>query len=195
MKDLKVLFLLLSVILFGFTSCEETEEVGEYDNWQARNIAYIDSIATVARANADGKWLVFPAMGLDENLQWGNEHNVYCQVLQSGDGTEHPWFTDVVNVNYRGRLIPSKSYSKGYIFDSSYEGELEPEFDVPAALRLSRTVPGFYTAVQKMVKGDTWRVYIPANLAYGANEQSGIPAYSALIFDINLVSFGSANAQ
>lgn len=120
---------------------------------------------------------------------------MYCHVETSGDGAEHPIFTDYVNVNYRGRLIPSKSYPDGRIFDSSYDGELEPDFDVPTTLKLSGTVPGFYTAVQKMVKGDTWRVYIPANLAYGANAQSGIPAYSALVFDINLVSFGSANAK
>lgn len=195
MKDLKILFLLLSAILFGFTSCEETEEVGEYDNWQERNIAFIDSIATVARANSDGMWKVIPAMGLDESKEWPNEYNVYCHVETSGDGAEHPIFTDYVNVNYRGRLIPSKSYPDGRIFDSSYDGELEPDFDVPTTLKLSGTVAGFYTAVQKMVKGDTWRVYIPANLAYGANAQSGIPAYSALVFDINLVSFGSANAQ
>ena len=169
--------------------------MGEYDNWQERNVAFIDSIATVARANSDGMWKVIPAMGLDEIKEWANEYNVYCHVETSGDGAEHPIFTDYVNVNYRGRLIPSKSYPDGRIFDSSYDGELEPDFDVPTTLKLSGTVAGFYTAVQKMVKGDTWRVYIPANLAYGANAQSGIPAYSALVFDINLVSFGSANAQ
>ena len=201
MKKLKVLFLFLSMVLFGLTSCEETVEVGEFDNWQKRNIAFIDSIASVARANSDGNWKVFPATGLDESKEHGNEYNVYCYVLQAGDGTVHPAFTDTVNVNYSGRLIPSKSYPKGYLFDSSYEGELDPDFDVPVKLPLQGTVPGFYTAVQHMVagttldSGDIWRVYIPANLGYGAESKAGIPAYSALVFEINLVSFYAVGSK
>lgn len=200
MKDLKVLFFLLS-LLFVFASCEDTTEVGEYDNWQQRNIAFIDSIANVARANADGNWKVIPATGLDESKEHENEYNVYCYVLQAGDGTVHPKFTDTVKVNYSGRLIPSKSYPKGFVFDGSYEGELEPEFDVPTDLQLQKTVPGFYTAVQQMVagktpySGDIWRVYIPADLAYGSETKSGIPAYSALIFEINLVAFCAAGEE
>lgn len=195
MKDFKVLFLLLSLFLFGVSSCKDTKEAGEYDNWQNRNIAFIDSIATVARANSDGSWKIFPATGLDESKEWGNEYNVYCQVLQPGDGTEHPAFTDVVRVNYSGRLIPSDSYPKGYLFDSSYDGELEPDFDVPAVIPLQSTVPGFYTAIQHMVAGDIWRVYIPTNLGYGASGASGIPAYSALVFEINLVSFNPVGSN
>jgi FKBP-type peptidyl-prolyl cis-trans isomerase len=40
-----------------------------------------------------------------------------------------------------------------------------------------------------MVEGDVWRVYIPAHLGYGSSKQTDIPAYSALIFDMNLVGF------
>lgn len=192
MKYLKKLFLLLSVSLFALVSCNETEELGEYDNWQAKNDKYIDSIAAVCRSNADGTWKMFLATGLDESKEWGNQYYVYCNVLQAGDGTSHPLYTDSVSVNYRGRLIPSKSYAEGYVFDSSYDGELEPEFDVPEEFKLSETVPGFSTAVQHMVTGDIWRIYIPYYLGYGVHEESAIPAYSTLIFDINLVSFRSA---
>lgn len=201
MKDLKVIYFLLSALLLAFTSCEDTVEVGEYDNWQDKNIAFIDSIAAVARANSDSKWKVIPAMGIDDSKEHGNEYYVYCYVLQAGDGTAHPAYTDTVKVNYSGRLIPSKSYPKGYIFDSTYDGELEPEFDVPVELGLAGTVRGFYTAVQQMVAGttptdgDIWRVYIPANLAYGADSSTGIPAYSALIFEINLVSFRAVGTK
>ena len=201
MKDWKSLFLLLAVLLFGFTSCDDTVEVGEYDNWQKKNDAFIDSIASVVRNSNDGSWKRFLVTGLDESREWGNEYYVYCYIMQAGNGTEHPAYTDYVNVNYRGSLIPSKSYPKGFIFDSSYEGELEPEFDVPTTLKLSDTVAGFYTAVQQMVagttqlNGDIWRIYIPYNLGYGVHEKSGIPAYSTLIFDVNLVSFYSKGIE
>jgi hypothetical protein len=47
----------------------------------------------------------------------------------------------------------------------------------------------FYTAVQQMTDGDLWKVYIPNKLGYGASGSTGVPAYSTLVFDINLVSF------
>lgn len=197
MKNIKILSL-LAMMLFAFVSCDETEETPEFSNWRARNELYIDSIATVARANADGDWRVYLATGLDDNKEWGNEYYVYCNVLQAGDGTVSPAYTDTVLINYSGRLIPSKSYSKGYEFDASYSGELDPSFDVPVKFAVSNTVRGFYTALQHMVagttnaNGDIWKVYIPSNLAYGSSEHSGIPSYSTLVFDINLVSFTPA---
>lgn len=197
MKNFKLLFT-LSMMLCAFASCSESDEVEEFGNWQTRNIQYIDSIAGVARANTDGSWKVFLATGLDENREWPNNHYVYCQVLRSGDGTTHPAYTDTVLVNYSGRLIPTNSYSGGYVFDSSYDGELNPSFDVPVKLPLSGTVHGFATAVQHMVagttraNGDYWRVYIPSNVGYGGVDYSSIPAFSTLIFDINLVDFTPA---
>lgn len=34
----------------GFVACEEVEEAGKYDNWQARNEAFIDSLAQKVKA-------------------------------------------------------------------------------------------------------------------------------------------------
>lgn len=188
-KDIKfIVFMLLGI--FAFTSCDETSESGEYDNWQQRNIQYIDSIAGVARTNADGTWKVILAEGLnDDGELWSNEYYVYCKVLQQGSGTVSPHYNDSVLVNYRGRLIPSRTYKDGYVFDESYDGEFDANFDVPQKLNLAGCVRGWITAMQEMVQGDTWRVYIPANLGYGASDRSKIPAYSTLIFDINLVRF------
>ena len=194
MKNFKLLSL-LALMMFAFTSCEETEETPEFGNWKKRNEQYLDSIATVARANADGAWKVFLADGLDGSKEWGNEYYVYCNVLQAGDGTVSPAYTDTVRVNYSGRLIPSKSYPKGFEFDASYSGELDPAFDVPVKFSLAGTISGFSTAIQHMVAGttnttgDIWKVYISSELGYGSAEQSGIPANSTLVFDINLVSF------
>lgn len=197
MKNIKLLSLLAAMLLV-FASCEETEETPEFHKWQQRNVEYVDSIAAVARANADGAWKVFLADGLNPEKEWGNESYVYCNVLQAGNGAASPAYTDTVLVNYKGRLIPSKNYPAGFVFDGSYDGELEPDFDVPVKLKLSGTVRGFYTALQHMVagtnrsNGDIWRIYIPYALAYGEDKVSGIPAYSTLIFDVNLVGFTPA---
>ena len=189
MKSIKILFTLTLSVLFGLTSCEETTDVGEFDNWQSRNTQFIDSIAGVARANTYGDWKVILADGLDPMKQWGNDCYVYCQVIEEGSGTEHPLFTDSVVVNYSGRLMPSATYPDGFLFDSSYSGDFNPSFNVPVGMPLSGTVPGFCTAVQNMVAGDRWKVYIPYQLGYGEKVSASIPACSTLIFDINLVSF------
>ena len=186
--NLKALLLLL-MAAFAVVSCDETDEAGEFDNWKARNIAFIDSIANVARTNAGGNWKTFLAYGLVDTVKWSNEFYVYCQVLESGDGTSMPRYNDTVSVNYRGRLIPTRSYPNGYVFDQSYRGELDPEVNVPAVLNLAGCVRGWTTAMTEMVKGDIWRVYIPYELGYGKDDYSAIPAYSALVFDMNLVDF------
>ena len=188
MLDLKALLLLL-MAAFAFASCDETDEAGEFDNWKLRNISYIDSIANVARTNAGGDWKIFLAYGLVDTVKWSNEYFVYCQVLESGDGTSMPHYNDTVKVNYRGRLIPTRNYPNGYVFDQSYRGELDPEVNVPAVLNLAGCVRGWTTAMTEMVKGDIWRVYIPYELGYGESDYSAIPAYSTLIFDMNLVDF------
>ena len=189
MKSIRILFTLTLSVLFGLTSCEETTEVGEFDNWQQRNTQYVDSIAAEARANTYGDWKIFLEDGRDASKQWGNECYVYCRVIEDGTGKEHPLYTDSVLVNYSGRLIPSATYPDGYQFDSSYKGELNPSFNVPVGMPLSGTVSGFSLAVQHMVDGDVWKVYIPYQLGYGENASTSIPACSTLIFDINLVSF------
>lgn len=190
MKGLKKIFILPLLALVCLASCEETEEVGEFDNWEARNAQFVDSIAKVARANADGTWKCILDVRLNPDTVWSVNDYVYCQVIEEGAGTSHPVYTDSVRVNYRGRLMPSyPSYPEGYQFDSSFQGELNPAFNVPATFLLSSTVPGFYTAVQQMTDGDLWKVYIPNKLGYGASGSTGVPAYSTLVFDINLVSF------
>lgn len=180
---------MLLAAMLSFASCDETTEAGDFDNWRVRNIAYIDSIANVARTNADGSWKTFLAYGLVDTVKWSNEYYVYCRVIEQGDGTSMPNYNDTVEVNYRGRLIPTKSYPAGFVFDQSYRGELDPEVNVPVELNLAGCVRGWTTAMTQMVKGDVWRVYVPYELGYGDSDQNAIPAYSTLVFDMNLVDF------
>lgn len=194
MKEIRILLSAL-LLLLAFSSCDEKEEVGEFDNWKERNQLFVDSIANVARNSTDGSWRVFVVEGLDSSKVWPNEYYVYCNVLSQGSGTVHPAFTDTAVINYEGRLMPTAKFPEGDIFDGSYSGEFDPQFDVPVSLPINGTVPGFYTALQQMVAGDTWRVYIPYELGYGTSSTSKIPAYSTLIFELNLVSFHAVGAQ
>ncbi len=191
MKYLKLISLLcIATIGCLFTSCEETAVVDEYANWESRNTEFIDSIAEVAQTNADGKWLRILSYKLDSTDVNGNlydydtENYVYCHIEQKGDGTDYPLAT--VQANYRGRLIPTDSYPEGKIFDESYKGELNIATNKPVEFNLNSVIVGWTTALMHMVKGDSWRIYIPAKLGYGSTEKTDIPAHSTLIFDINL---------
>lgn len=181
----------MAIGLFVFASCDEQDEVYEYEGWQTKNEHFIDSIATVAKINADGSWKIYKAYNMGDSLDFNGPatYYIYVQELEHGTGTYKPMFNDSVRVHYMGQLIPSPSYPKGYVFDKSYATNvLDEETDVPALMGVNSTVVGFSTAVMNMVEGDRWRVIVPYYLGYGEDDYSSasIPGYSTLIFDIKL---------
>lgn len=97
------------------------------------------------------------------------------EILREGNGKK-PTVTDRVKCHYEGTLID------GTVFDSSVQR------GVPAVFGVSQVIKGWTQALQLMNEGSKWRLYIPADLAYGA-QQAGelIPPYSTLIFDIELI--------
>lgn len=189
MKKLGKLLSLSLLALMGLASCSESDELSEYADWALRNTQYIDSIAAEAAVNSTGEWKRFLATGLDESVEWGNEYYVYCKVKTNGAGTTHPLFNDNVWLNYSGRLI------NGKIFDATYSGELDPGYEAPVETALNECVIGFSTAIQEMVNGDIWEVFIPSNLGYGSSEYGSVRAYSTLIFTVNLVDFSHPTAN
>jgi len=55
---------------------------------------------------------------------------------------------------------------------------------------LTRVIKGWTEGVQLMSPGSKYRFYVPQELAYGSRGAGGrIPPYSALVFDIELLSF------
>lgn len=104
------------------------------------------------------------------------DSGLQLEVLEAGDGTEHPGPTDKVKVHYHGTLI------NGNLFDSSVErGE-------PITFGLNQVIPGWTEGLQTMVVGEKTRLFIPSNLAYGDRSTGSIPAGSTLIFDVELIA-------
>lgn len=82
---------------------------------------------------------------------------------------------DQVTTHYTGKFIDGK------VFDSSVErGQ-------PATFGVNQVIAGWTEALKLMPEGSKWQLFIPYNLAYGAQGRPGIPAYSTLIFDIELI--------
>ena len=190
MKHFSYILSLFATLLV-LSSCSENEEAGEYDNWQARNQHYVDSIARLADAGTDG-WSKLVAFNLVDSIEKktaNNNHYIYIQKQEDGAGTTSPLYNDSIRVHYLGRLVPSTSYPQGYIFGKSYSTYVFNEAtDVPALLAVKDNVTGFATAAMHMVEGDRWKVVIPYYLGYGtsANTSGTIPGYSTLIFDVKL---------
>lgn len=99
------------------------------------------------------------------------------EVLKEGNATK-PKATDVVAVQYEGKLIDGK------VFDSSAQHGGQP-----AVFPLNQVIPGWTEGVQLMGEGAKYRFYVPANLGYGEQgmPQGGIEPNSVLIFDVELV--------
>jgi FKBP-type peptidyl-prolyl cis-trans isomerase FklB len=98
------------------------------------------------------------------------------EVLTQGTGTR-PLASDQVEVHYTGKLLD------GTVFDSSEER------GIPATFGVTQVIAGWVEALQLMNEGSKWRLYIPANLAYGPNGAPGSPIgpNSTLIFDVELL--------
>jgi len=188
----KVLYILPMLTLLFLASCSEKDEVGEYDNWQARNQHYVDSIASLADAGRGG-WTKIIAYNLNTRKprpDLNNNYYIYVQKLENGTGEKHPEQNDSVRIHYMGRMIPSMSYPQGNVFDKSYSTyTFSEETDVPKLMPVaSNIITGFTTALMNMVEGDRWKVVIPYYLGYNpkVNPSSIVPDYSTLIFDIKL---------
>ena len=190
---MKRIVYILSLFAIILSSCSEKDEVGEYDNWRARNQHYVDSIAALADAGSNGwtKIIAYNLMTKEERPDLNNNYYIYVQKLEDGTGERHPEQNDSVRVHYIGRLIPSMSYPQGNVFDKSYSTyTFNEETDVPKLMAAGNDIiTGFATAIMNMVEGDRWKVVIRYYLGYNpdVNPSSSIPDYSALIFDIKLV--------
>ena len=97
------------------------------------------------------------------------------EVIKEGNG-KHPKATDRVRCHYEGTLID------GTLFDSSIKrGE-------PAVFGVNQVIKGWVEALQLMTEGAKWKLYIPSELAYGAQGAGEmIPPHSTLIFEVELI--------
>lgn len=101
---------------------------------------------------------------------------MYKVIADPNPTAPQPTVDDTVKINYEGKLVD------GTVFDSSYER------GVPAVFPLGRLVKAWQIGIPLMHKGDTYMLYVPPELGYGA-EGGGdaIPPNSVLIFKVQLI--------
>merc|ERR1712010_363881 len=136
----------------------------------------LTALVAVALAGTNEKSLKF----LEENKAKDGvitlPSGLQYKVLKKGDGAFHPTVDSPCECHYEGTLI------NGDEFDSSYKR------GSPTTFAPNQVIKGWTEAMQLMVEGDKWEMYIPSDLAYGeSGSPPKIPGGSALIFRMEII--------
>ena len=103
------------------------------------------------------------------------ESGLQYEILSEGESEQSPLADDEVEVHYHGTLI------NGEVFDSSVDrGE-------PSKFKVNQVISGWTEALQLMVLGDKWKLFIPSDLAYGETGNNSIGPNETLIFEVELI--------
>ena len=213
--------LICIVPLISIVSCsDDNQEYDPYYNWQARNEAWFRSVADSARtAIAQAKEQYGDDWDKDGNCQWrmfkrldyAQDHNsgrvddsICVRIETRGNGSYSPTWSDSVRISFRGWMMPTtyRLYNEQnvlvdslqqFVFTQTYYGPFNAKTAAPQLSAVNPFVTGFSTALQYMVEGDDWYVYVPARLAYNDAKNGDIPAYSTLVWRLHLAAVYPCN--
>ena len=159
---------------------DAVDEIELFMDVNAANMMITDFMAKLDEKESEVYIIEGEKFLADNMLRKGvniTESGLQYEILVEGNG-EKPTSESQVTVHYHGTLID------GTVFDSSVDsGE-------PAIFRVGQVIRGWTEVLQIMPTGSKWKVYIPSELAYGANPRPGgaIKPHMALIFEIELIS-------
>jgi FKBP-type peptidyl-prolyl cis-trans isomerase FkpA len=105
----------------------------------------------------------------------------YIEVKKGSGASPKP--TDIITFNYTGKFLDGK------VFDSSIER------GTPVEYPLNQLMPGWIEGIQLMKKGGKATLLVPSAIGYGPQGRQGIPPYSPLTFEVELIDFKPAPAQ
>lgn len=104
---------------------------------------------------------------------------IIIQTIQEGTGGS-PTATDDVKADY---ILMS---AEGDTIESSFQYKQQQQGEIPA-FNLTETIPGWIKSFQTLKKGGKYKLFVPADLAYG-------PQKGALCFYIEFIDFGKAGS-
>lgn len=203
-KNFLMVLALLPFSVGLFTACDEVEEVSKYDNWAARNTAFIDSIASlvgdrivllntpgsVVDAYEEGQmFAIQTTSGTDQEAAY-----VYCKKLTKNVEGRRPYYAETVETYYYGTNILGEEFDGNFDgYSATDQGSLDgadrmpTAFDAPATFSVDdNIISGWTWPLQYMHVGERWMLYVPYQSAYGTSGSGTILGYSALTFDLLL---------
>jgi FKBP-type peptidyl-prolyl cis-trans isomerase len=147
----------------AFITNLQTKAKAEYDKVAAKNKA--EGEAFLAK-NKTAPGVKTTASGLQ------------YQVIKAGSG-QRPGPNDTVQIDYTGTFVD------GETFDASAQHP-EPKTGTSVPIPLAGVIPGFREGLMLMQTGAHYKLFIPSNIAYGAQPGNGFPPNATLIFDVTL---------
>jgi peptidylprolyl isomerase/FKBP-type peptidyl-prolyl cis-trans isomerase FklB len=131
----------------------------------------------------------------------GNNGSIYYKVLEKGNGTKPVYYTSAVSIYYKGFFVAAdaaKGIAKGTVFQQKIFDDGTPYM---VLVNSSTLLEGVRVALQHMVKGDKWEIWIPYQLGHGTSDAvdyyllgssgtdasvSTIPGYSTLVYELEV---------
>lgn len=175
-KQVKVYFRILD----KFSS--EAEAMYDQEKTQSSLIGYTGADEKAGLANAAKTFdsLIRSLPAAPVKLDGG----VYMSITKKGTGAKVK-AGQAVAVIYKGMLV------NGKVFE-----EKPKEDPLVVHAGIGEVSKGFDIAISNLTVGDRAKVYVPAALAYGAQKVGDyIPAFSNLIFDMEIAELNNMNKQ
>merc|ERR1712028_310798 len=103
------------------------------------------------------------------------------KIIESGKGAFHPTVDSPCECHYEGRT--AGTLIDGTTFDSSYDR------GSPTSFAPNQVIKGWTEAMQLMVEGDKWEMYIPSELGYGdSGSPPKIKGGDVLVFTMEIIT-------
>jgi FKBP-type peptidyl-prolyl cis-trans isomerase len=123
-----------------------------------------------------------PSLGVDIASMVKLDPNLYYKDIVVGTGTPAASINKTISVSYSGYL------TDGTMFDSAVGDD-----SITGVLNDANLIAGWVLGIDGMKPGGTRKLVIGSSFGYGSKPQSapgrpGIPAYSTLVFDVQLRS-------
>ena len=163
------------------TGCGDDEEDNYADVWKTANDAAFNAIKTNSEYH--------------ELKSTGNEGSIYYKVITKGNGTKPIYYTSTVSCYYKGLFVadyPKYDIKNGdaYITQKLFDNGSPITISVSSISSLLGN--GCKVALQSMVEGDKWEIWMPYQLGFGASDYQNstygisVPAYSTIVCEIEI---------
>jgi len=175
-------------VLFGIASATNPEGVASLQDWiTPRTVLIVIFVLYKLYPLLLGGGASAEASQFDEKFLTENKvkegvvtlaSGLQYKVLRAGHGDSHPLPNAPCACHYEGRC--AKDWPTGKKFDSSYDR------GAPTTFAPNQVIKGWTEAMQLMVEGDKWEMFIPSKLAYGDHGRvAGCLVFTMEIIKIN----------